>query len=369
MPPAKSSTRGAASASGKGTPRVIHLVPCDGYGGVETAARSAANSPDLACDLTVYFLAGRTVAEGSRRIVDHPDRRLNDPRTLWAAAREITLLGPDVLVCSLWRSMLVGMAVKRLRPATKLVVFLHTTGGTHPLDRITQRLALRAADALWADSETTLKAFGKRTAKPLRKISLILEHRAPLPEARLAPRFVSWGRLHRHKGHDRSLELLALLVSRGIDARLEIWGADGGSGDALRNQCDSLGLSDRVRFAGSFDPSRLAEVAGGHSFYLSLSRLEGFGMSVAEAMQLGLVPVATPVGEIARYVRDGENGLLVDADQLSVAADRIAKLLQSPDNYRRMSLAAAQGWRAAPLYAEDFCAAALEVARVPHATQ
>ena len=265
--------------------------------------------------------------------------------------------------------MLVGIAVKRLRPKTRLVVFLHTTGGTHTLDRLAQRLALQAADELWVDSTTTLNAFRTRTARPLRKISLVLEHRAALSEAPPAPTFISWGRLHRHKGYERSLELIALLVARGIDARLEIWGADGGSGQALRRQSESLGLSGRVSFPGSFNPSRLAEVARGHSFYLGLSRLEGFGMSVVEAMQLGLVPVATPVGEIARYVRDGENGLLVEAENLSAAADRIAKLLHSPTEFRRMSLAASDTWRGAPLYAEDFCAAALAMERLPQATQ
>ena len=347
------------------SPQIVHLVPVDGLGGVETAARSAAESDTLGCNLTLYFLAGPTLATNRSRVVDHPQRRLNRPSTFLAAVRDLAALRPDVLVCSLWRSMLVGMAVKRLRPSTKLVIFLHFPRGIHLVDRMTQRLAFRVADELWADSGATLDAIGKTTGTPIRQISFVVHNRARLPETRAAPRFISWARLHPQKGHDYSLSLIKRLATLGLDAQLEIWGADCGSGEALRQQSERLGLSSRVTFAGEAEHSRLAEIARGCAFYLGLSRQEGFGMSVVEAMQLGLIPIVTPVGEVARYVRDGENGLLVDTEELSAAAERIAELLRSPQTIERLSMAASATWAEAPLFRDDLCAAALALVRKP----
>jgi glycosyltransferase involved in cell wall biosynthesis len=348
-----------------GSPRIVHLVPCDGLGGVETAARSAAMDEKLSCDLTLFFLAGASL-ERRARIVDHPERRLNSPSTFAAAVRDVLALRPDVLICSLWRSMLVGLAVKRRRPRTRLVVFLHTSEKTHFLDRLAQGLAIRAADEVWVDSQATLDSISGQNTSRTRLISFVLRRRARLPWAPPAPRFVTWGRLHPHKGHDRSLELIGELVKLGVDARLTIWGPNCGSETALRRQCRSLGLADRVTFAGEVAHDRLAEIAAGNSFYLGLSRLEGFGMSVVEAMQLGLVPVATAVGEIASYVGDGENGILVDPADLPTTARRIAELLQSPEEIQRLAAAASRTWDDSPLYAEDFCRAARALAlRVP----
>ena len=49
------------------------------------------------------------------------------------------------------------------------------------------------------------------------------------------------------------------------------------------------------------------------SFFLQLSFYEGFAMSVIEAMQLGLVPVVTNVGEISNYCIDNFNGVITFA--------------------------------------------------------
>ena len=85
-------------------------------------------------------------------------------------------------------------------------------------------------------------------------------------------------------------------------------------------------------------------------------------MAVVEAMQLGLVPVVTPVGEMGRYCRDGENAIVVDVARLDAAAEQIAALLDEPARYSSMSKAARAIWSDCRLYADDVCAAAQELA-------
>ena len=88
-------------------------------------------------------------------------------------------------------------------------------------------------------------------------------------------------------------------------------------------------------------------------------------MSVIEAMQLGLVPVVTAVGEIPEYVRDGDNGLIVDPAKLHLAAARIAELLATPGAIQPMAARAAETWAEAALYRDSFREAALDLATGP----
>jgi glycosyltransferase involved in cell wall biosynthesis len=338
---------------------VIHLLPQDAWGGAETAARSAAESDALRCDLIVMFLSGRTLANNRARIVDHPKRSLNNPLSYISAVREIVHADPELLICSLWRSVLVGIFVKILRRQTAFVCFLHNIVAEHVVDRIVHWAAIRLADEIWADSPATLEARLDRQCTSVRTISFVSERRQPGTRPRIAPRFVNWTRLHAQKGHDRAIRVVASLAELGIDARLEIWGADNGDGLELKELAEQLGVAERISFPGVIERGDIAELAFRNTFYLQLSRYEGMAMAVVEAMQLGLVPIVTPVGQMAEYVRHGVNGLVVDASKPAKAAASIAKVLADPDQVTSMAKEAARTWASAPLYAENFCQAAL----------
>ena len=77
-------------------------------------------------------------------------------------------------------------------------------------------------------------------------------------------------------------------------------------------------------------------------------------MSVVEAMQLGLVPVVTPVGEIARYCHEGHNALLVTDPEST--ARRIMHVISTPGLYSSLRDKAIATWFDAPLYRDDFLA-------------
>lgn len=363
----------APSSSGHDRPRIIHVIPRDGLGGVETAARSAAKAAAENHDFTLFFLAGPTIAAERDHIRDHPDRGLNHPLTYIRAVRDVAAARPDVLVTSLWRAMLVGIAVKLARPATRWACLLHSTRPVHLADRLVQWLSVRLADEVWADSPTTVAVVAGRGSKPRRTLSFVpgrpgIAARPPAPGLS----FVNWSRLEGIKGHDRAIALIGVLKDRGGDPSYVIWGPDAGAGARLRGLVSDLGLEPEVRFAGPLEPGRLDQVAGEHVFYLGLSRQEGMGMSVVEAMQRGLIPVVTAVGEVADYVKDGVNGLIVDPTDLSAAVQRVAELVQLPVEIERMALAAWQTWQHSPLYADDFFAAAgalWSARRDPQATQ
>jgi glycosyltransferase involved in cell wall biosynthesis len=85
-------------------------------------------------------------------------------------------------------------------------------------------------------------------------------------------------------------------------------------------------------------------------------------MSVVEAMQLGLVPVVAPVGEIRRYCRSAVNAVVVgDTDE---AVAEVLRLLADANAWRALREGALATWRDGPLYADAVAAQCRRLAPV-----
>jgi|AntRauTorckE6833_2_1112554.scaffolds.fasta_scaffold01260_8 glycosyltransferase involved in cell wall biosynthesis len=84
-----------------------------------------------------------------------------------------------------------------------------------------------------------------------------------------------------------------------------------------------LGADSRVEFTGEVDDDDLIDVLEASHVLCVPSRYEGFGMVYLEAMEYGVVPVASAHGGAGEFIRDGDNGFLVDPGD----DDRIAALL------------------------------------------
>jgi glycosyltransferase involved in cell wall biosynthesis len=70
--------------------------------------------------------------------------------------------------------------------------------------------------------------------------------------------------------------------------------------------------------------------------FVSCSDFESSGMSVMEAMSMGVPVVATSVGGIPEIVTEGETGLLVPAGDLEALTEAVWHLLQDPEKRARM---------------------------------
>ena len=141
------------------------------------------------------------------------------------------------------------------------------------------------------------------------------------------------GYLIPRKRVDLLLQALAQLNQhRGRPATLRVVG-DGPQRPRLEAMAQSLGVADRVCFAGWTDDVPAALNAG--RVYVLLSTSEGLPMAMLEAMSCGLPVVVTDVGGNAEVVRDGENGYVVpvDADPATIA-QRLAALLDDAEHYQ-----------------------------------
>jgi phosphatidylinositol alpha-1,6-mannosyltransferase len=142
---------------------------------------------------------------------------------------------------------------------------------------------------------------------------------------------LSVARLTRHKGIDTALHALSRLGSQHPDLRYAVVGT-GEEREALEAEARELGVADRVRFLTDVPDRDLPALYNAAEIYLGVSRLmeqrvEGFGISLAEASACGLPVIAGRSGGIPAAVRDGETGILVDADRPEAVAEAVASLL------------------------------------------
>ncbi|QJW84088.1 glycosyltransferase family 4 protein [Ramlibacter terrae] len=325
--------------------KVIHLLPYDGIGGAEEAARSMSGASSPGIDFRVRYVFPRAATGGRRATFN--------PWALLQAARTVRREAPDLLIVSLWRACLVGILVRLLRPRTRMVVLIHNSVDAHAADRPATRAAMALSEAVWADSEASIRLrFRKPPRAPVTQIPFLTRRLDPIvPDAASAspaPAFIFWGRLAPQKDLPTALRLFHRIRQRHPRATFTVIGPDSGQRAALESLCADLGLSAAVRFEGPQPFAEILRRVPGHAFYLQTSRYEGMAMSVVEAMQLGLVPVVTPVGEVSAYCRAGHNAVIVREPE--AAAAEVLQLLDDAPAYRRLRDHAIATWQAKPLY-------------------
>jgi colanic acid/amylovoran biosynthesis glycosyltransferase len=146
---------------------------------------------------------------------------------------------------------------------------------------------------------------------------------APRPDGEL--RLLTVGRLEREKGHAILLEALALLRQREVPVVLEVVG-DGSRLDSLRRQAVSMGISDRVTFAGPVGQDRIQDRYRAADAFCLPSLGEGIPVVLMEALASGLPAVASNTMGIPELIEDGVTGLLVPPGRPGELAEKIERL-------------------------------------------
>jgi glycosyltransferase involved in cell wall biosynthesis len=130
------------------------------------------------------------------------------------------------------------------------------------------------------------------------------------------------GRLNPQKGHRYLLDAAPAVLARHPDARFLIVG-DGDLLKSLRAQAVSLGVSDRVVFAGH--RGDVPDVLGAIDVLCIASLYEGTPLTLFEAMASRKAVVSTSVDGCREVIVDAETGLLVapgDPAALAIALGR-----------------------------------------------
>ncbi len=161
--------------------------------------------------------------------------------------------------------------------------------------------------------------------------------------------------LHPRKRIDLFIDTIAQLKQPAVGLIV----GKGPEQDALKAQVAGLGLDERIIFAGFVAEDELAAIYGLADVYLHTGKQESFGLSVIEALALGVPVVSVDEGGPRDTVREGQSGHLASADPVALAA-AVDDLLADPARAAIMGCAAAEDIAARFTWAQgaaDFLAA------------
>lgn len=95
----------------------------------------------------------------------------------------------------------------------------------------------------------------------------------------------------------------------------------------LKFQVVSSKIQERVKFLGHIEPREVPKYLTISDVFVRPSLSEGLGNSFLEAMAAGLPVIATPVGGIPDFLKDGETGLFCETKNPKNIAEKIKILL------------------------------------------
>ena len=150
------------------------------------------------------------------------------------------------------------------------------------------------------------------------------------------------GRIEPLKGLDILINAMALLDGR-RDTRLLVVGGElrgDKTLDRLRSLVDSLDLTDKVTFTGAVVQSELPRYYGAADVFAMPSYYESFGLAALEAMACGTPVIASRVGGLKTFIKDGETGYLIPWRCPEPFAQRLEVLLANPSLREAMGRAA-----------------------------
>lgn len=143
-------------------------------------------------------------------------------------------------------------------------------------------------------------------------------------------RIVQVGRLlHDIKGQDILIRAVAQLLAEGRDVSLTLIG-DGESRPYLEDIVRELKITGRVEFAGTRPQSYVLGHIADFNLFVQPSRLEGFGLTVAEAMAAGVPVLVSDNDGPLEIIDGGRYGFSFRRDDVADCARMIATVM---DNY------------------------------------
>lgn len=150
-------------------------------------------------------------------------------------------------------------------------------------------------------------------------------------------RFVlALGRMVKKKGFDLLLEAFPALIERVPGVGLVLGGA-GSYQPALEARARELDLQDSVHFPGNLDRGQVVATMQRADAFVMPSRLEPFGIVVLEAWRAGCPVIASSIGGAPEFVRDGNDGVLVDPRDRGALEQALTRMLTDPALRRKLA--------------------------------
>jgi glycosyltransferase involved in cell wall biosynthesis len=135
------------------------------------------------------------------------------------------------------------------------------------------------------------------------------------------------GRLHERKRPVAFVEMAAEILRRGTKATFALVGPDDGELTAVRRTIQMQGLKNIVCYEGALGYEAVLDRMGRSGIYVFPSVNEPFGMSLLEALSLGLPAVCTDTCAIAPLLRNTASAIVTNGS-VDAMASAVVKILE-----------------------------------------
>ena len=215
-----------------------------------------------------------------------------------------------------------------------------------PVYRALMHEIARRTDAVLTGSESAKRDIVRLLGIPEARIAVAPDGVAARympggakPSARGGPKTVLYvGRCDPYKNLPGLVDAFARLVRAGeVDARLRIVGSPDARYPEAGETARRLGVADRVEWSGYLDDAGLLRAYQDADALALLSRYEGFGLPVLEAMACGTPVVCANVASLPEVA--GAAARLVAPDDLAGAAAALRDVLTNPAEAARLRAA------------------------------
>jgi glycosyltransferase involved in cell wall biosynthesis len=352
--------------------RIVHVLNhCKhGHGNAHVAIDLACRQADLGHDV-VYASAGGEyegllVAHGVKlanfeQSLRHPLQALRALSTLNRLLRRVK---PDVVHAHMMSGTVLAYLVTRFGRVA-LVTTVHNSFDKHSL-------LMRLGDRVVAVSQAEKDALVARGFNASKTDVVIngpngapRENWLPQPASLTLerPNITTVCGIHRRKGVGDLLTAFAKVLHHSPEWTLNVVG-DGPDRQKMIQLAQNLGVSDRVRFLGSF-PSAVPILQQTDIFVLA-SYADPCSLAVAEGLYAGCPVVATAVGGTPELLHFGKAGILVppgNPDQLAAALGRLTTSDEERRRWAERAFAGSRGLvieRVADDYLDIYAAAVSE---------
>lgn len=224
----------------------------------------------------------------------------------------------------------------------KLVWTVHETERPHFINIIFKFLALYFCDAFMTAGERARSYYledGKFVKKQIMVVqspvdTSVLEPQKVKEDPKIARyrgiKIVTVGNISRIKGIEYFVEMASILNKRYKNLNFVIVGPQFKSqkrySQRLYNRLEKLGIGN-VDFYGRSDD--VPSVLKAADIYVCSSIAESSPLSVWEAMTMAKPIVSTDVGDVKRFIKNGENGFVVPTKNATAMAEKVGLLIEN----------------------------------------
>ncbi|MBI2716567.1 MAG: glycosyltransferase family 4 protein [Rhizobiales bacterium] len=259
----------------------------------------------------------------------------------------------DVVICGHLNLFCAAILLAKIKRARLALIIHGLESWTRP-SYIPANWLLRAADSIISVSNFSAQRFSSWSKIPVQRI-FILHNCVDLdvflpgpPDLDLARRYrvasedkviLTVGRLdttERLKGIDQVIDIIPRLIERYPSLKYLIVG-DGSDRPRLERKAETLGLSDRVIFAGQIPDGEKVAHYNLADAYVMPSVGEGFGIVLVEAAACGLSIVGSRADGSREALQDGLLGRLVDPKNQDEIMEALIGVLADKRAHKRLN--------------------------------